>query len=96
MSCHPKLLDGIDTDERHKPMLGCIKCHAPNPEKMAQCGNDCFACHSMVKIYEADVDEHDVIQGCRDCHVGAVEKMFDATKSFNQSTSESLKDFLVK
>lgn len=96
MSCHPKLMDGIDTDERHKPMLGCIKCHSPNPEKMAQCGNDCFACHSMVKIYEADVDEHDVIQGCRDCHVGQVEKMFDMTKSFNQSKGDSLKDFLVK
>jgi hypothetical protein len=63
---------------------------------MADCGADCFACHSMKKINSANVREHDVIQGCRDCHVGVNEKIFDALNTSNQSKNESLKDFLVK
>jgi hypothetical protein len=46
----------------------------------------------MKKINSANVKEHDVIQSCRDCHVGADERIFDASNSFNQS----LKEFLVK
>lgn len=61
---------------------------------MAECGSDCFGCHSMKKINAADVREHDVIGECRDCHVGADEKLFDISKPFGQSSSESLKDFL--
>ena len=96
LTCHPKLVPTIKTDVRHKAMLTCINCHSANPSSMAECGSDCFACHSMKKINAADVREHDVIQACRDCHVGADEKLFDTSKSFNQSHSEPLKDFLIK
>ena len=95
LTCHPKLVPTINTDLRHKPMLTCINCHSAEPNKMAECGADCFSCHPMTKINEAKVKEHDVIQKCRDCHVGIDEKVFDTSKSFNQSHDESLKDFLL-
>lgn len=94
LTCHPILVPTIEQDERHKPMLTCINCHSVDPNSMAECGSDCFGCHSMKKINAAGVREHDVIQGCRDCHVGANEKLFDLSKSFDQSSPESLKDFL--
>jgi hypothetical protein len=50
----------------------------------------------MSKINKANVREHDVIQECRDCHVGAKEKLFDVSTSFDQSHSVSLKDFIIK
>lgn len=94
MTCHPKLIPTINEDLRHKPMLTCIKCHSAEPNTMAECGNDCFACHPMEKINKPNVREHDVIQKCRDCHVGEKEKLFDVSTSFDQSHSNSLKDFL--
>ncbi|MBU0720767.1 hypothetical protein KJ877_05450 [bacterium] len=96
LTCHPKLVPTINEDERHKPMLTCINCHSADPLKMADCGADCFACHSMKKIHAANVREHDVIQGCRDCHVGVDEKLLDISTSFTQSNSDSLKDYLLK
>ena len=96
LTCHPKLVPTIHEDLRHKPMLGCINCHSADPNSMAECGSDCFGCHSMAKILGANVQEHAVIQECRDCHVGVVEKMFDTSTTFNQSKEESLKDFLLK
>ena len=96
LTCHPKLIPTINEDLRHKPMLTCINCHSAEASKMAECGSDCFACHPMSKINKANVKEHDVIQACRDCHVGADEKMFDTLNPFDQSTKETLKDFLVK
>ncbi|MBU1657910.1 hypothetical protein KKG72_02525 [bacterium] len=96
LSCHPDLVPTINEDDRHRPMLTCISCHSADPNKMADCGADCFACHSMKKINGAGVKEHDVIQGCRDCHVGADEKLFDISNTFNQSNKESLKDFLLQ
>lgn len=95
LTCHPKLVPTINEDLRHKPMLTCIKCHSAEPNSMAECGDDCFACHPMSKINAADVRQHDIIQECVDCHVGAKEKLFDTSNSFNQSSGESLKDFLV-
>ena len=94
MTCHPKLIPTINEDLRHKPMLTCIKCHSSEPNTMAECGDDCFACHPMSKINKPNVREHDVIQKCRDCHVGEKEKLFDISNSFDQSHSNSLKDFL--
>jgi hypothetical protein len=96
MTCHPKLVPTINEDLRHKPMLTCINCHSADPNKMADCGADCFACHPMAKINAADVREHDVIQECRDCHVGVKEKLFDISTTFDQSHAESLKDYLIK
>ena len=96
MTCHPALVPTIDEDVRHKPMLTCINCHSAEPNTMAECGDDCFACHPMSKINAANVREHDVIQGCIDCHVKASEMLFDTSKSFNQSSPETLKDFLTK
>ena len=95
LTCHPKLIPTINEDLRHKPMLTCVNCHIVNPDSMAQCGSDCFTCHSMTKINAVNVREHDVIQGCRDCHVGADEKLFDTSNSFDQSSSETLKEFLI-
>ena len=96
LTCHPKLLPTINEDLRHKPMLTCINCHSAEPNAMAECGDDCFACHPMSKINKANVREHDVIQKCRDCHVGEKEKLFDISTSFDQSHTNSLKDFLIK
>ena len=96
MTCHPKLIATINEDLRHKPMLTCINCHSADPNKMAECGADCFACHPMSKINKANVREHDVIQECRDCHIGAKEKLFDISNSFDQSHTDTLKDFLNK
>jgi len=96
LTCHPKLLPTIQEDVRHKPMLSCINCHSAEPNTMAECGDDCFACHPMSKINKANVREHDIIQECRDCHVGAKEKLFNASRSFDQSHTNSLKDFLTQ
>ena len=96
MTCHPKLVPTINEDLRHKPMLTCINCHSTEPNKMAECGADCFACHPMSKINKPNIREHDVIQACRDCHVGVKEKLFDISKSFNQSHTQPLKDFLMQ
>jgi hypothetical protein len=62
---------------------------------MAECGDDCFSCHPMSKINKPNIKEHDVIQGCRDCHVGQNEKLFDTMTPFDQSSGDSLKDFLI-
>lgn len=96
MSCHPKLVPTIDKDLRHKPMLTCINCHLADPNKMADCGADCFGCHPMSKIYKAKVKEHEIIQECRDCHVGAKEKLFDVATSFDQSSKDTLKDYIIR
>jgi hypothetical protein len=34
----------------------------------SQCGADCFECHKSETISN-DVEEHKVIDGCRDCHM---------------------------
>ena len=94
LTCHPKLVPTIETDTRHKPMLGCIECHSAEPNAMAECGDDCFSCHPMSKINGANVRQHDVIQTCVDCHVNADKKMLDISSSHEQSQSDSLKEFL--
>lgn len=94
MSCHPALLKTIDTDLRHKPMLSCIKCHSPDPAKMADCGSDCFACHSMEKIDRANVSEHTVIRECRDCHMKMKIQLDVNTLPKGQSVMPTLRDFL--
>ena len=96
LTCHPKLVPTIDTDLRHKPMLGCIKCHSAEPNSMAECGDDCFGCHPISKINAANVSEHDIIQTCVDCHVNADAELFDISNNFNQSSKKSLKDFLTQ
>ena len=92
LTCHPKLVPTINTDLRHKPMLTCIKCHSANPVKMADCGSDCFSCHSIEKIEKPHVKEHEVIRGCRDCHMKLKEEMLSAPAQ--QSKQQPLKQFL--
>ncbi len=92
MTCHPNLVPTIEEDTRHKPMLTCITCHSANPNAMADCGSDCFACHPVTKINGLGIKEHDVIQGCRDCHVKMKEELF-GIPSKGQST---LKDSLFR
>ncbi len=92
LTCHPKLLPTIGTDTRHKPMLTCINCHSANPQKMADCGSDCFACHSIEKIEKPNVKEHGVIRGCRDCHVKLKQELL--TPPLQQSHEQPLRDFL--
>jgi len=94
LTCHPKLVPTINTDKRHKPMLSCIECHSAEPNAMAECGDDCFGCHPMKKINDANVRQHDVIQTCIDCHVNADKELMDISNSFDQSHTDSLKDFL--
>jgi hypothetical protein len=96
LTCHPKLVKNIQTDLRHKPMLTFINCHSADPNKMADCGSDCFACHPMEKINNG-VKEHEVIQGCRDCHVKMKQELLDITNSHDQSKVDApLRDFLLK
>ena len=92
LTCHPKLVPTINTDLRHKPMLTCIKCHSANPAKMADCGSDCFACHSIEKIEKPNIAEHKVIRGCRDCHMKLNEQLLSAPPQ--QSHEQQLREFL--
>jgi len=96
LTCHPKLVPTINEDLRHKPMLTCINCHSADPNSMAECGNDCFGCHSMEKINKPNVREHDVIQGCRDCHVGLTEEIMSVPPTTGQSYQKPLKEFLLQ
>jgi hypothetical protein len=95
LTCHPALEANIHKDERHKPMLGCINCHSPDPEKAADCGSDCFGCHPIEKIDNANVREHDVIRKCRDCHMRMKEELFNLTTPKEQSTAKPLKELLL-
>jgi len=68
LSCHPALAKNILSDERHKPMLGCKKCHLKEEGGLSECGKDCFSCHPIEKI-DKSVKEHEVIESCRSCHM---------------------------
>ena len=94
MTCHPKLLKTIDTDMRHKAMLTCIKCHSPDPAKMADCGSDCFSCHSVNKIEGKGIEEHKVIRECRDCHMKMKTTLGLDMFPKGQSSAPTLRDFL--
>ncbi|RUM63948.1 MAG: hypothetical protein DSZ03_04785 [Sulfurimonas sp.] len=97
LTCHPALVPTINEDLRHKPMLTCINCHSANPSSMAECGSDCFGCHSMEKINKPNIREHDVIQECRDCHMKMKQELLDLVPSSDQSTAQPpLKDFLFE
>ncbi|OQX60513.1 MAG: hypothetical protein B5M52_00055 [Helicobacteraceae bacterium 4484_230] len=95
LTCHPKLIDTIESDERHKPMLTCITCHKADTDSMSECGDDCFACHSIEKIEEPNIKEHMVIRGCRDCHMELKKEMFE-TPPEGQSVEKPLKEFLLQ
>lgn len=95
LTCHPKLMPTIEQDARHKPMLGCIKCHSADPNAMAECGSECFACHPVEKVEQIGVPEHAVIRGCRDCHVKIKEQLSDIATPHNQSMLPPLKELLV-
>ena len=95
LTCHPKLVPTIDSDERHKPMLTCIECHSPEPNSMAECGDDCFGCHSISKIESAGVAEHMVIRECRDCHVEKANEIMRALNYDSQSKRDSIRELLL-
>jgi len=96
LSCHPQLLSSIEKDARHKPMQTCIECHSANETGVLECGEKCFSCHSEKDLDADEIKEHRVIEECRECHINAIHDLFDRSKSFNQSQSESLKDFLLE
>jgi hypothetical protein len=96
LTCHPNLIPTINEDLRHKPMLTCIKCHSADPNAMAECGSDCFGCHRIEKIEKPNIKEHDVIRGCRDCHLQMQESALDITVPRGQSYQKPLKDFLIQ
>lgn len=91
-SCHPNLLDGLESDNRHLPMKTCINCHSSdNVQGMSACGSDCFSCHSINKIQGSGVKEHKVISNCVECHT--------ASKKFPSNVSNEdnfLADVLFK
>jgi len=97
LTCHPALVPTINEDLRHKPMLTCINCHSADPNSMAECGSDCFGCHPMEKINKPHIKEHDVIQGCRDCHMEMKRVLTELpTAPTGQSYVEPpLKEFLL-
>ena len=93
-TCHPSLIKGIDTDEAHKPMLTCIKCHTPSRQSVLECGDKCFSCHKEQDLEPQKIPEHRVFEDCRECHVEAKKKLLDITKGHDQSNADSLKSFL--
>lgn len=95
LTCHPKLVPTIQDDERHRPMLTCIKCHSPEGGDMAECGSDCFGCHPIEIIEKANVPEHAVIRGCRDCHVKLNKMVSDISGDSGQSQQPTLKEMLL-
>ncbi len=95
LTCHPKLLENIKDDARHSPMQSCIECHSANKTGTLECGEKCFSCHSAEDLDTDEIKEHLVIEECRECHINAVHDLFDTSKSFSQSQSESLQDFLL-
>ena len=95
LTCHPKLLPSIDTDNRHVAMKSCIKCHSASKKPVLECGDKCFSCHSKEDLEADEIKEHRVIEECRKCHVDAIRDLFDSSKSFDQSHTESLQDFLI-
>lgn len=96
LSCHPNLLPTIESDTRHKPMLGCIECHKADPASMAECGSDCFACHPVEKIEQTPVEAHKVIRGCRDCHMQLKEALFGVKPETEQSRQQPMREFLLR
>ena len=96
LTCHPNLVPNIHKDKRHEPMLTCIKCHSADPNSMAECGSDCFSCHKISKIEGIGVKEHDVIRGCRDCHMKLHDQLQNLDLNPTQSQGhEPLKTFLM-
>ncbi len=95
LTCHPKLLTNIKEDKRHSAMQTCIKCHSANETSTLDCGKKCFSCHSKEDLEPQEIKEHQVIEECRQCHVNTVHDLFDTSKSFDQSQSESLQNFLM-
>ena len=95
MSCHPALEKTILTDKRHSPMLTCIYCHKENSESMAECGPDCFVCHTKEKIDRPNVREHDAIEDCRICHMKLKREKNQALSApETESKQAPLRDFL--
>ncbi len=94
LSCHPSLLPTIEKDPRHRPMLGCIKCHRPETDAMAECGSDCFVCHPVEKIESRGIAAHKPIRGCRDCHMKLKAEMTDISTPSDQSLRPTLRDLL--
>jgi hypothetical protein len=94
-TCHPKLIKGIDTNEEHKPMLTCIKCHTPSKRPVLECGEKCFSCHKQEDLEPENIPEHMVFEDCRECHVDTKKKLLDITNTYDESHVESLKDFLL-
>lgn len=92
LSCHPALAENILTDERHKPMLTCKKCHANEEAGISECGKDCFACHDIKKI-DKTIREHDVIESCRNCHMNMPVSLDGQPKT--SSDSSSMYDLLL-
>lgn len=95
MTCHPKLMPTINQDQRHKPMLTCIRCHSADTNAMAECGSDCFACHPVEKIEKHDIAEHRVIRGCRNCHMKMKEAITDIATPKDQSNVRPLRELLM-
>ena len=93
MTCHPALEENILTDKRHSPMLTCIYCHTTDNSSMAECGPNCFECHTKEKIDQPDIREHDVIESCRICHM-KLKKEQTLQPAPTQSHQEPLRDFL--
>lgn len=96
LSCHPSLVPTIQEDPRHRPMLKCIGCHAPDADVMAECGSDCFACHAIEKIEAVGVEPHRVIRGCQSCHTAMEEDRKQLFNPKGESTAPtSLKSLLM-
>lgn len=93
-TCHPKLIKGIDSDKKHKPMLKCIQCHTPNKTSVLECGKKCFSCHKKQDLEPQKIPEHRVIQKCRECHVKVKKQLLDITNPYDESHVDSLKNFL--
>ncbi|MDR0665184.1 MAG: hypothetical protein LBF86_06655 [Helicobacteraceae bacterium] len=92
VSCHATLNDKTGRDDDHKVLLKCVDCHLEIASPNAECGGNCFVCHSQNSI-DVSVSEHKTLGDCKSCHISASSADI-SSKFFNFNPNETLEDKL--
>ncbi|MDR2034729.1 MAG: hypothetical protein LBP89_08905 [Helicobacteraceae bacterium] len=98
VSCHASLGDALGKDRDHNVLLTCISCHQQIDSPNAECGGNCFACHSE-NSFDKSVAEHKTLGDCKSCHISASEgditgkffKLDVPDERFKDSLNQTLK-----
>ncbi|MDR2153208.1 MAG: hypothetical protein LBO72_10330 [Helicobacteraceae bacterium] len=70
VSCHATLEGKTGKDGDHNVLLKCVECHQEIASQNAECGGNCFVCHSESSI-DKSVAEHKTLGDCKSCHISA-------------------------